>query len=82
MEFEDVEELLEGVKEDRTVPKNVRESIVEVLENLSDEDRDINVRLNNAISILDEVSSDQNIPMYARTQIWNVVSLLESKERD
>lgn len=82
MEFENVNELLEEIKEDRTVPKNVRESIEQVQNSLSDENQDINVKLNNAISLLDEISNDQNIPMYARTQIWNIVSLLESKERD
>ncbi|MCK5468863.1 MAG: UPF0147 family protein, partial [Cyclobacteriaceae bacterium] len=30
-----------------------------------------------AISILDEVSNDTNIQPFTRTQIWNLVSLLE-----
>ena len=35
------------------------------------------VRINGAISILDEVANDPNIPVYSRTQIWNIVSMLE-----
>jgi uncharacterized protein (UPF0147 family) len=35
------------------------------------------VRAANAISTLDEVSQDPNMPPYTRTRIWNVVSILE-----
>ena len=29
---------------------------------------------------LDEISDDPNIPSFIRTQIWNIVSLLESRK--
>jgi uncharacterized protein (UPF0147 family) len=32
--------------------------------------------------MLDEITNDPNMPMYARTKIWNVVSLLEEKRRE
>jgi len=30
---------------------------------------------------MDEISNDPNIPMYTRTQVWNIVSILESMEK-
>ncbi|HLD48861.1 MAG TPA: UPF0147 family protein, partial [archaeon] len=37
----------------------------------------MDVRINTAISLLEEISNDPNIPIYTRTQIWNIVSMLE-----
>ncbi|RLG63998.1 hypothetical protein DRN89_03025, partial [archaeon] len=35
------------------------------------------LRAANAISILEEVSQDPNMPLFARTSIWQAVTLLE-----
>jgi len=77
MEMSEINKLLDEINEDRTVPRNIRNMIVEVKQHLNNEKEDIAVRINAAISILDEVSNDPNIPTYTRTQIWNIVSLLE-----
>jgi uncharacterized protein (UPF0147 family) len=34
-------------------------------------------RAANAIDLLDQISQDPNMPMYTRTRIWNVISVLE-----
>jgi len=39
------------------------------------------VKLASAVHILDEISNDPNMPLYARTQIWNIVSQLEEIRR-
>lgn len=36
------------------------------------------VRAANAISMLDEVSQDPNMPSFARVTVWSAVSTLES----
>jgi hypothetical protein len=36
------------------------------------------VRAANAIGALDEVSQDPNMPLHARTKIWQVLSMLET----
>jgi len=36
------------------------------------------VRAANAISALDEVSQDPNMPLHARTKIWQAISILET----
>jgi hypothetical protein len=76
--LETIVNLLEEVSEDRTVPRNVRSVVEEAKTNLEDKNKDMDVRLNSVISNLDEITNDPNIPMYTRTQIWNIVSMLES----
>jgi len=36
------------------------------------------VKASNAISILDEILQDPNMPPYTRVKLWNVMSLLEA----
>lgn len=78
MEIGTIISLLNEINADRTVPKNIRSSVEQVKTDLTNENLDMAVRINSAISILDEVSNDPNIPIYTRTQIWNIVSMLEA----
>lgn len=43
---------------------------------------DKNLRISTAISVLDDIINDPNMPMYTRTQIWNIVSMLEQKRSE
>ena len=72
-------EALESLKEDHTVPRNIKVSINEVLEILR-KDEDTGLKINKALNILDEISDDDNLQPYTRTQIWNIVSLLEAED--
>ncbi|MBD3155735.1 MAG: hypothetical protein GF368_03715 [Candidatus Aenigmarchaeota archaeon] len=76
--LETIINLLGEIADDRTVPRNVRSVIEEAKTSLEDDSKEMDVRLNSVISNLDEITNDPNIPMYTRTQIWNVVSMLES----
>lgn len=38
----------------------------------------VGVRAANAVSMLDEISQDPNMPSFARVTIWSAVSTLES----
>jgi uncharacterized protein (UPF0147 family) len=78
MDMTEINKLLDEIGEDRTVPRNIRNMVIEAKNHLNNEKEDIAVRVNAAISILDDVSNDPNIPIYTRTHIWNVVSLLET----
>ena len=75
--MEDLNRFLDEISEDRTVPRNIRTLIQETRTNLNNSKEDPAIRINSAISVLDEVSNDPNIPVYTRTQIWNIVSVLE-----
>ncbi|MFA4819695.1 MAG: UPF0147 family protein [Candidatus Aenigmatarchaeota archaeon] len=76
MDMETISKILDEISEDRTVPRNIRNMVQEAKNNLNGK-QELAVRINSAISILDEVSNDSNIPTYTRTQIWNIVSMLE-----
>ncbi|MBI2578730.1 MAG: UPF0147 family protein [Candidatus Aenigmarchaeota archaeon] len=77
MDVEPINRLLDEINNDRSVPRNIRNMVAEAKKSLNDGKQEPNVRINTAISILDEVSNDTNIPTYTRTHIWNIVSMLE-----
>lgn len=77
MDISAVNNMLEEIAQDKTVPKNVRSAIEQVKASLANDKQELAVRINSAVSILDEISGDPNIPVYSRTQIWNIVSMLE-----
>ena len=41
------------------------------------EEEAVDVRIASAISKLDEMANDPNIPLHGRTLIWNIISQLE-----
>lgn len=77
-EVDDVVFVLSELLEDTTVPKNVKSKIQEIIGSLNDNKTELSLRINKALNILDEISDDNNIQPYTRTQIWNIASLLES----
>lgn len=78
-----VTKLLTDIVEDRTVPRNIRAAVETAKNNLVEGDGgDWDVKLSTAISILDEITNDPNIPMYTRTQVWNAVSMLEMARKE
>jgi len=77
MNIDTINRLMDEINSDRTVPKNIRNLVEESKKRLNDKSQEASVRISSAVLLLDEVSNDQNIPTYTRTQIWNIVSLLE-----
>ena len=74
--LKDIIEILKGLEEDSTVPKNVRDCITNAISVLN-EKTDMSLKVNKALQILEEVSSDMNMESYTRTTLLNVVSELE-----
>ena len=68
------------LQDDSTVPKNVKEKVQKILETLKDEKAELSMRVDKALQILDDVAEDSNLQSYTRTQIWNIVSMLEKAE--
>ncbi len=79
--FENVIPLIEQIVNDRTVPRNIRSKCQESVDILKNNGQDIAIRISTVISNMDEISNDPNIPMYTRTQVWNIVSILESMQK-
>ncbi len=75
-DIKDVIDLLSELSEDTSIPKNVREK-TDKIRIVLEEDVDVSIKVNKALNELDEIGNDNNIEPYTRTQIWNIVSLLE-----
>jgi uncharacterized protein len=80
VEFEPVIKILDEVVNDRTVPKNIR-GAAESSKNILNSNDAMELKISTVIHTLDEIINDPNMPMYARTKIWNVVSMLEQVRR-
>ena len=75
-ELKEIIELLNELKKDTSIPKNVKDRIDSTVLILKDEE-EIAIKINKALHELDEVANDANLQPFTRTQIWNIVSLLE-----
>lgn len=73
-----VADIMDRVSEDMSVPRNIRRAAKEAKESLLEEGDDPVVKAASAISTLDEISNDPNIPVHTRTTIWNALSVLET----
>ncbi|MBS7607233.1 UPF0147 family protein [Candidatus Bathyarchaeota archaeon] len=69
--------ILGQVSEDTTTPRNIRRTAKEAMDILQSTQYTLGVRASNAISIIDEILQDPNMPPYTRVKLWNVISLLE-----
>jgi uncharacterized protein (UPF0147 family) len=79
--FENIIPIIQQVANDRSVPRNIRIKCEDSIKILQNGKEDLAVRINTVISCMDDISNDPNIPTYTRTQIWNIVSLLESTQK-
>jgi len=69
--------ILHRIAEDTGVPRNIRRAASEAIKILQGTTYSNAVRASNAISILEECSQDPNMPLFARTAIWQAISALE-----
>ena len=76
--IDEVCEILEYIMKENSVPRNIREAANESNKLLKDEEKDQSVRISTVLGKLDEISNDPNIPVHARTLIWEVLSKLEA----
>lgn len=80
-QFDQIAEFLDQLLTDTSVPRNVRAAIAKAKDKLQAANEPENVRASGAIYALDEVSNDINLPMHARTMIWNILSELEAMKQ-
>lgn len=71
-------EVMESIMEDTSVPRNIRKTIEEAKEKLSVDEKELNVNITSAIYLMDDISNDINMPAHTRTEIWTIISELES----
>ena len=74
--------LMDPLIDDWSVPKNIRSKIAEAKERILNEKESPDIAIANAIYALDEASNDVNVPLHARTDVWNVISELEKLKKE
>jgi uncharacterized protein (UPF0147 family) len=74
--------ILDMIITDRTVPRNIKKAAEDSKVALSTNGTSEELKISTAIHLLDEITNDPNMPLYTRTQIWNVVSMLEQLRRE
>ncbi len=60
-----------------STPRNIRKNISDLINELKNEEYSISVRASNAISVLDDITQDPNMPSFVRVSLWQAVSTLE-----
>ncbi|MBP1928180.1 uncharacterized protein (UPF0147 family) [Methanolinea mesophila] len=70
--------MLQHIMDDSTIPRNIRRVADETRQLLMNNSKPIGLRAAEAISKIDEISNDPNMPVHARTRIWELVSQLET----
>ena len=74
--IESIEPVLKELKEDATVPKNVKLKIEKVIGILR-KSSEMTIKVSKALNELEEVADDVNLQSYTRMQVLNVISALE-----
>ena len=69
---------LNQVATNLSTPKNIRKNIQDLADGLKSEEYSMSVRASNAISLLDDITQDPNVPSYVRVTLWQAVSTLEN----
>ncbi len=70
-------EVLEEIRGDSGTSKGIRDAISKAIDELKN-NSETKAGIHKALAALDELADNPNIESYARSQIWNVVSLLET----
>ncbi len=76
MQATELIELLESLKEEEDLPRQVQLKVDEMIFVLG-ENIDLELRVDRVRSILDDLEEQPNLPNYVRTQLWHITASLE-----
>ncbi len=71
-------EALDQITASSSAPKTIKKSITDLVTELKSTEYSMSVRAANAISMLDDITQDPNMPSYVRVTLWQAVSKLEA----
>ena len=61
-----------------STPKTIKKNMTDLISELQSQEQPVSVRAANAISTLDDITQDPNMPSYVRVTLWQAVSKLEA----
>jgi hypothetical protein len=76
--FESALQTLTQVAANPTTPKNIKKGLTDLVGDLKNNPESVSIRAANAISRLDDITQDPNLPSYVRVTLWQAVSSLEN----
>ena len=74
--LKDVLRALSDLRDDGTVPRNVKLHL-DAAETQLKSQAEVSIRVNQALNELEEIADDTNLQPWTRTQLLNIVSMLE-----
>lgn len=77
MDLKQISEMIEDLVNDTSIPKNIRRALSEAKTRL-DSNEEKMVKISAAIYLIESITEDINMPAHARTQIWAIMSSLET----
>lgn len=80
--YNEVVYLLEELSQDSSVPKNVRKNAQDARTKLENQKTSLDIRCATAISMLDDISNDPNVPSHGRESLYTIISKLEALSKD
>ena len=73
--------LLQEVLEEEYLPKTIQQTINQAITCLDNEkQREMDLVRDEVTGILELLINDPNLPVFIRTQIWQIISILESNQ--
>ncbi|HLC62876.1 MAG TPA: UPF0147 family protein [Candidatus Nanoarchaeia archaeon] len=78
-ELEEIILFLKQIKEDSTIPKNIKEKIGQAISTLSKGDSETSIKISKALENLDSIPEDPNTPTYTRLEVLNIIGTLGSQ---
>ncbi len=75
--FNNVTLLLQGMINDRAVPRNIKRIAQRGVNELQREDDSAAVLASNVMYMMDDLTLDPNLPFHSRTTIYRILSILE-----
>jgi uncharacterized protein (UPF0147 family) len=75
--FKSVEALFLGMMSDRSVPRNIKRIAQQGISNIKNSNETPGMRAANTIYLIDDLTSDANIPFHSRSTIYRILSILE-----
>ena len=64
------------IKSDDSIPRNIRVRIDQTINCLNNNNKDLFLKIDEALQELDEISNDPNLPNYIRVEILNLIGLI------
>ena len=71
-------ETLNQIATGQSTPKTIKKNVTDLMADLRSDEYSLSVRAANAVSMLDDITQDPNMPSFVRVTLWQAVSKLES----